>query len=368
MLVGAAGHWWESISRTRTEEQQRNLTWEQFKDKVMAKYFPQALRVFKESEFRQLRQGNLSLTDYERQFEQFSRYAPYLVDTEVKKIRRFENGLRPEIGMIIMSHRFASYREMLERAHAISYQRTTFEQYSQQSKESLGKRRWNDHSKDRCRWPNKRPSTGIRIGGTNGIIPPCPKSNTIITETGILSLSDVPAYVLFDSGATNSFISASFVVRSNFAHVKTNNELEVSIPSVRTLCTNQMTKAMKLEIDGKILQLGLNHATIRCHEREVLFHRSGEEEFHFFEAKFKSLPRLVSDIQAKRMLRKESCQGFLVNINGSKHVETTVKDINIVRDFVDAFSKDLPGIPQDRQVEFIIDLVPGVAPVSKALY
>ncbi|XP_022865485.1 uncharacterized protein LOC111385333, partial [Olea europaea var. sylvestris] len=97
MLVGAAGHWWESVSRTRTEEQQRNLTWEQFKDEVMAKYFPQALRDFKESEFLQLRQGNLSLNDYERQFEQLSRYAPYLVDTEVKKIRRFENGLRPKI-------------------------------------------------------------------------------------------------------------------------------------------------------------------------------------------------------------------------------------------------------------------------------
>ncbi|XP_022869401.1 uncharacterized protein LOC111388821 [Olea europaea var. sylvestris] len=69
MLIGAAGHWWESVSRTRTEEQQRNLTWEQFKDEVMAKYFPQALRDFNESEFLQLRQGNMSLTDYERQFK-----------------------------------------------------------------------------------------------------------------------------------------------------------------------------------------------------------------------------------------------------------------------------------------------------------
>ncbi|XP_022875685.1 uncharacterized protein LOC111394144 [Olea europaea var. sylvestris] len=121
MLIGAAGHWWESVSRTRTEEQQRNLTWEQFKDEVMTKYFPQALRDFKESEFLQLRQENMSLIDYERQFEQLSRYALHLVDTEVKKIRRFENRLRPEIAMIIMSHRFTSYREMLERAHAISY-------------------------------------------------------------------------------------------------------------------------------------------------------------------------------------------------------------------------------------------------------
>ncbi|XP_022874111.1 uncharacterized protein LOC111392932 [Olea europaea var. sylvestris] len=269
----------------------------------MAKNVPQALTDFKESEFLQLRQGNMSLTDYERQFEQLSRYAPHLVDTEVKKIRRFENGLRPEIGMIIMSHRFTSYREMLERTHAISYQRTSFKQYAQQSKESLGKRKWSDQSKNIHNWQNKRPSTGIRIGGTSGSITPYPKCNklhmgecwfgkNVCFRCGILLLSNVLAYILFDSGATNSFISASFVARSNFASVRTNNELEVSILSGKTLCTNQMTKSMKLEIDGKILEvdlyllemkdfdvilgmdwLGLNHASIRCHEKEVLFHR-----------------------------------------------------------------------------------------------
>ncbi|XP_022845338.1 uncharacterized protein LOC111368340 [Olea europaea var. sylvestris] len=176
MLIGAAGHWWESVSRTRTEEQQRNLTWEQLEDEVMAKYFPQALRDFKESEFLQLRQGNMLLTDYERQFEQLSRYAAHLVDAEVKKIRRFENGPRPEIGMIIMSH-FTSYREMLERAHAISYQRTTFEQYAQQSKESLGKRKWSDQSKNKRIWQNKRANTGVRIGGTSESVTSCPKCN-----------------------------------------------------------------------------------------------------------------------------------------------------------------------------------------------
>ncbi|XP_022873085.1 uncharacterized protein K02A2.6-like [Olea europaea var. sylvestris] len=445
MFVGAASHWWESVSHTRTKEQQRNLTWERFKDEMMAKYFPQALRDFKESEFLQLGQGDMSLTYYERQFEQLSRHALHLVDTEVKKIRRFENGLHPEIGMIIMSHRFTSYCEMLERAHAISYQRTTFGQYAQQSRESLGKRKWSDQNKNRRNLQNKRPSTEVHIGGTSGSITPCPKCNKLhrgecllgknmcfrcdkpghialnCTEppkkkdddqdknkkakarvfalnqreveqdsnviAGIMLLSDVPAYVLFDSGATNSFISASFVARSNFACVKTNYELEVLIHSGRTVCTNRITKATKLEIDGKILQAnlyllemkdfdvilgmdwsGLNRAIIRCHEKEVVFHRPGEEEFHFFGAKFKSLAHFVSTIQAKKMLKNESCQGFLVNITSPQHTGTTVNDINIVRDFAYVFPEDLPGISQDRQVEFTIDLVPGEAPVSKAPY
>ncbi|GKG30112.1 hypothetical protein Tco_0420010, partial [Tanacetum coccineum] len=39
-----------------------------------------------------------------------------------------------------------------------------------------------------------------------------------------------------------------------------------------------------------------------------------------------------------------------------------------VQDFPEVFPEDLPGLPPTRQVEFQIDLVPGVAPVARALY
>ena len=32
------------------------------------------------------------------------------------------------------------------------------------------------------------------------------------------------------------------------------------------------------------------------------------------------------------------------------------------------FPEELPGVPPERQVEFRIDLVPGVAPIAKASY
>ncbi|XP_022872504.1 uncharacterized protein LOC111391503 [Olea europaea var. sylvestris] len=145
MFIGDASYWWDSMSRTRTPKQQLALTWEQFKKELMDKYFPQSLRDFKESEFLQLKQGNMSLMDYERKFDQLSRYAPHLVDTEIKKTRRFEQGLNPDISMILMSHRFTSYREMLERAHAIWYQKANAEQhhqlYDQQDRGHIGKRK-----------------------------------------------------------------------------------------------------------------------------------------------------------------------------------------------------------------------------------
>jgi hypothetical protein len=37
----------------------------------------------------------------------------------------------------------------------------------------------------------------------------------------------------------------------------------------------------------------------------------------------------------------------------------------VVRDFPYVFPEELPGMPPDREVEFVIDLLPGTAPISK---
>jgi hypothetical protein len=43
-------------------------------------------------------------------------------------------------------------------------------------------------------------------------------------------------------------------------------------------------------------------------------------------------------------------------------------NIRVVRDFPDVFPEDLPGMPPDREVKFVIDLLPGTAPISKRPY
>jgi hypothetical protein len=40
----------------------------------------------------------------------------------------------------------------------------------------------------------------------------------------------------------------------------------------------------------------------------------------------------------------------------------------VVRDFLDVFPEELPGMPPDREVEFVMDLLPGTAPISKRPY
>jgi hypothetical protein len=43
-------------------------------------------------------------------------------------------------------------------------------------------------------------------------------------------------------------------------------------------------------------------------------------------------------------------------------------NIREVRDFPDVFPEELPGMPLDREVEFVIDLLPRTAPISKRPY
>jgi hypothetical protein len=45
-----------------------------------------------------------------------------------------------------------------------------------------------------------------------------------------------------------------------------------------------------------------------------------------------------------------------------------LEDIPVACEFPDVFLEDLPGMPPDRDVEFIIELQPGTAPISRRSY
>ncbi|OWK25855.1 hypothetical protein AJ87_00245 [Rhizobium yanglingense] len=45
-----------------------------------------------------------------------------------------------------------------------------------------------------------------------------------------------------------------------------------------------------------------------------------------------------------------------------------LQEVEIVREFPEVFLDDLPGLPPNRDFEFVIDLYPGAAPVSKNPY
>lgn len=52
----------------------------------------------------------------------------------------------------------------------------------------------------------------------------------------------------------------------------------------------------------------------------------------------------------------------------AKSKGSVLDDIPIVKELSDVFSEDLPSLPLDREVEFIIDLGLGTNHISKAPY
>jgi hypothetical protein len=45
-----------------------------------------------------------------------------------------------------------------------------------------------------------------------------------------------------------------------------------------------------------------------------------------------------------------------------------IEDIRVVCEYPDVFPDDLPGMPLERDIEFIIDLLPSTAPIAKRPY
>ncbi|GKA54375.1 putative reverse transcriptase domain-containing protein, partial [Tanacetum coccineum] len=59
---------------------------------------------------------------------------------------------------------------------------------------------------------------------------------------------------------------------------------------------------------------------------------------------------------------------FLAHMTEKRSKEKRLADVHVIRDFPRVFPEELLGLPPPRKVEFRIDLVPGVAPVARALY
>ncbi|GJW01999.1 putative reverse transcriptase domain-containing protein [Tanacetum coccineum] len=120
--------------------------------------------------------------------------------------------------------------------------------------------------------------------------------------------------------------------------------------------------------------LSTYHTVIVCAEKivripfrnEILtFHGDGSNNGH------ESQLNIISCTKTQKYLLK-GCPIFLAHVTiknaEDKSKEKRLEDVLIVQDFPEVFFKDLSGIPPTRQVEFQMDLIPGVAPVARASY
>jgi hypothetical protein len=81
---------------------------------------------------------------------------------------------------------------------------------------------------------------------------------------------------------------------------------------------------------------------------------------------------------AKRVIRLTKEDGTIVEFNAAIQADqvsllnkvqgTPLNEIRVVQEYPNVFPEDLPGMPPDRDIEFIIELLPGTPPIFKRPY
>ncbi|XP_071932034.1 uncharacterized protein [Coffea arabica] len=117
-LEGAARAWWNVI-RNKWERDQTPRIWINFVREFNEKFLPPLVQEKREDDFIKLRQGTLSVAEYETRFTKLSTYAPELVATERKRIRRFIQGLDLEIQDALAAAQVETFSDALEKAQRV---------------------------------------------------------------------------------------------------------------------------------------------------------------------------------------------------------------------------------------------------------
>ena len=109
-------------------------------------------------------------------------------------------------------------------------------------------------------------------------------------------------------------------------------------------------------------------AMIDCKRKMVVFEPDGANPAVFVgKVQGARIPR-ISLLKAKDLMGR-GCLGFIVTtVDTSQPVTSGPENTRLVCEFLDVFPEDLSGLPPVREIEFVIELAPGVDPVSKAPY
>jgi len=100
-----------------------------------------------------------------------------------------------------------------------------------------------------------------------------------------------------------------------------------------------------------------NHVWLNCFDKTVVFDDSGVSKDRMF----------ISANQVVKSL-KEDAQVYMILSNLEVETKVSLCELPVVKEFPEMFPKDISGLPPRREIEFSIDLVPGVGPISIAPY
>jgi hypothetical protein len=180
---------------------------------------------------------------------------------------------------------------------------------------------------------------------------------------GTFLLNDQPIIILFDSVASHDFMSSTYAKKVRLTLVASGMPYVISAPGGR-VDAYRIVRKVPLDLAGRIFKIDL--IVLSGQGIDIIL---GMNWMKWRNAIFDISVRLVqlnSPVYGKVTLHIPAVS----RIKASLHhvVQRTLQDIPVVREFLDVFLDELPGMPPKRAIEFKTELLPGTARIAKASY
>jgi hypothetical protein len=181
--------------------------------------------------------------------------------------------------------------------------------------------------------------------------------------TSIFSVFNQPALILFDSGASHSFISQKFSAKCQLPFYHTKGSFMIATPGGK-IATNQLNRNVPISMGSKIFKTTL-----------LIFGLEGMD--FILGADWMTQHRVVLDVAARALeVRSRTSEDLVLYLPSQDctrscafaMMESPLKKILVVCEYADVFPDELPGMPPDRDIEFAIELQPRTTPISKRPY
>ena len=203
---------------------------------------------------------------------------------------------------------------------------------------------------------------------------------------GNFTIFDTIMHALIDLGSTHSYICTDIPNLGKLPRSETEYDILVTNPLSHSVIVNRVYKYCPIKIRGYELLgdlielsfrefdvilgmdwLSRHQAIVDCRMKRVTLRTPNEDEVTFIGERSNHLSKVISAATARTMVQK-GCEAYLAYVIDTVKARPSVSNIPTVSDFPDVFPEELPGLPQHREIEFAIDIVPGATSASITPY
>src|SRR3954466_15721124 len=170
------------------------------------------------------------------------------------------------------------------------------------------------------------------------------------------------ALVLFDTGASHSYISRGFVEKYSLPTRGLKTPMLVSSPGAEYMAS-QGCFQVPLSIGRHVFPTDL--IILESQGLDVILDMDWLSMYGGnIDCASKTI--LLTTLEGRRIKYVSRHASNRTQVNSLSGV--VQEEVPVVKDFPDVFPEELPGMPPDRDIEFFIELLPGTGPISKRPY